>query len=93
MKKIKKKLGKLLQEAYDIGWDEGWDAGYEANNSDEDNWDAGVAANKKNVQTRLKMLEEGYMLEGKGTKAVMVREIAELLAFEFKPEDSDASSD
>jgi hypothetical protein len=34
------------------------------------------------------MLEEAYMAEGKGNKAVLVREIAELIAIEINPEDS-----
>lgn len=85
MKKIKKKLQSLLDQAYWKGWNDGWDNC----NSDGSSYEEGWAARGENVKTRLKMLEEGYMTEGKGTKAVMVREIAELIAIEIGFDDPD----
>ena len=90
LKKTKKKIdaliNKAIDDAYWKGWNEGWDKGY--SNGEEDNFEKGWDAREENIQTRLKMLEEGYMAEGKGNKAVMVREIAELVAIKIDPENT-----
>lgn len=72
LKKINKKIKLLVNEAY---W-KGWNDGYSADNTD---FDEGWTARGQNIKTRLKMLEDAYMKQGKGSKAVMVREIADLI--------------
>ncbi len=97
MKKIKKKIVKLVENAYWKGWGKGYDAGKLSSQTDNmgdvDDFAAGWDARGENVKIRLKMLEEGYMLEGKGAKAVMVREIAELIAIQISPEDEEEEED
>lgn len=82
LKKIKKQIKALTENAYWKGWSSGWEKAYET--VEDEAYENGWKARGENVQTRLKMLEEGYMLEGKGAKAVMVRELAELIAIEIK---------
>jgi hypothetical protein len=84
LKKIKRKLKVLLDDIYWAGWSDG----YEKADNEKGDFEEGWCARGENIQTRLKMLEEAYMAEGKGNKAVLVREIAELIAIEINPEDS-----
>lgn len=84
LKKIKRKLKVLLDDIYWAGWADG----YEKADGEKGDFEEGWCARGENIQTRLKMLEEAYMAEGKGNKAVLVREIAELIAIEINPEDS-----
>ena len=87
LKKVKKKLVKLADAAYWKGWSVGYDSGRES--YEEEEYENGWEARGENIQTRLKMLEEGYMNDGKGAKAVMVREIAELIAIEINLAETD----
>ncbi len=93
LKKLEKKISKLVEEAYWKGWSDGWDKCDEENLEDTTTFEEGWAARGENVLTRMKMLEEGYLIDGKGSKAIMVREIAELLAFEFKREEENDNND
>ena len=88
LKKTKKKIDILIDEVADDAYWRGWSDGYDKADNEKGDFEEGWCARGENIQTRLKMLEEAYMAEGKGNKAVLVREIAELIAIEIKPEDS-----
>ena len=87
----KKKLIKMIDALLEKQWDKGYDAGTEHSYSDgyNDGYEEGVEAERTRVQAVLKTQEGIAMDLGKGAEAVRYRQMAELLAFIYDPEQAE----
>lgn len=87
----KKKLIKILDSLLEKNWNSGFDAGSGESYSEgySEGFDEGVEAERTRVQAVLKTQEGIAMDLGKGAEAVRYRQMAELLAFIYDPEQAE----